>query len=268
MSLGLPGHLAPHSESRAFARASHVISFVILIADILLVLSLQSADADRILWPAAVAILPILVVLWLLERYRSWFYSLTYLIVGTASLYWLVLAGTSQFPAQSTTDSLFFTLPKIALILVGGAGIGARKAIGWSVLGYVLGESAAILAGLQTGAAIEFDVTAFGVLVVSTLLFTVIGVSRKAFRRVCDKHRAVSVAHARAAGQESVFIENVGQSVNGDSCDIQLSPRGALVQGLDILENVLESIAVLVDLVGRHGVKHESVIGIGRVAQG
>jgi signal transduction histidine kinase len=156
-----------------------VISLVILVADILLILSLQSARPDSILWPAAVAILPILVVLWLLERYRSWFYSVTYLIVGTASVFWLVLAGTGQFPDESATDSLVFTLPKIALILVGGAGIGALKAIGWSVLGYLLGEGATVLAALQTGASIVFDVTAFGVLVVTLLLFTVIGVSRQ-----------------------------------------------------------------------------------------
>jgi len=179
MSLGLPGHLAPHSESRAFARASHVISFVILVADILLILSLQLSRPEAILWPAAVAILPILVVLRLLERYRSWFYSVTYLIVGTASVFWLVLAGTGQFPAESTTDSLVFALPKIALILVGGAGIGARKAIGWSVAGYLLGETATVLAALQTGATIVFDTTAFGVLVVAVLLFTVIGMSRR-----------------------------------------------------------------------------------------
>jgi signal transduction histidine kinase len=156
-----------------------VISLVILVADILLILSLQSARPDSILWPAAVAILPILVVLWLLERYRSWFYSVTYLIVGTASVFWLVLAGTGQFPDESATDSLVFTLPKIALILVGGAGIGALKAIGWSVLGYLLGEGATVLAALQTGASIVFDITAFGVLVVTLLLFAVIGVSRQ-----------------------------------------------------------------------------------------
>ena len=179
MSLGLPGHLAPHSESRAFARASHTISFVILVADVLLILALQSARPDAILWPGAVAILPIIAVLYLLERYRSWFYSVTYLIVGTASIFWLVLAGTSQFPGESTTDSLVFTLPKVALILVGGAGIGILKTIGWSVLGYLLGEGATIVAALQTGASIVFDSTAAGVLVAAILLFTVIGISRQ-----------------------------------------------------------------------------------------
>ena len=141
MSLGLPGHLAPHSESRAFARASHAISFVILIADVLLILTLQSAKPWLILWPAAVALLPIIAALWLLDKYRSWFYTVSYLIIGTASLYWLVLAGTSQFPADSVTDSIVFTLPKIALIMVGGAGIGVTKTIAWAALGYLLGAS-------------------------------------------------------------------------------------------------------------------------------
>jgi signal transduction histidine kinase len=179
MSLGLPGHLAPHSESRAFARASHAISLVVLIADVLLILVLQLARPESILWPAAIAVLPIVVVLRLLGRNRSWFYSVAYLIVGTASIFWLVLAGTSQFPEDSTTDSVVFTLPKIALILVGGAGIGVLKTMAWSVVGYLLGEGATILAVSQSGAEFVFDVTAFGVLVANLLLFTVIGLSRR-----------------------------------------------------------------------------------------
>jgi len=179
MSLGLPGHLAPHSESRAFARASHVISLVVLTADLLLIMVLQAARPDAILWPAMVSLLPMLGALWLLDRYRGLFYSIAYLIVGTASVLWLVLAGTSQFPAESTSDSLVFTLAKIALILVGGAGIGAIKAIGWSTAGYLLGEGATLLAALQTGAAVVFDGTALAVYGVVVALFTVIGISRQ-----------------------------------------------------------------------------------------
>jgi signal transduction histidine kinase len=179
MSLGLPGHLAPHSESRAFARASHVISLVVLTADLLLIMVLQAARPDAILWPAMVSLLPMLGALWLLDRYRGWFYSIAYLIVGTASVLWLVLAGTSQFPAESTSDSLVFTLAKIALILVGGAGIGVIKAIGWSTAGYLLGEGATLLAALQAGAAVVFDGTALAVYGVVVALFTVIGISRQ-----------------------------------------------------------------------------------------
>ena len=196
MSLGLPGHLAPHSESRAFARASHAISFVILIADVLLILTLQSAKPWLILWPAAVALLPIIAALWLLEKYRSWFYTVSYLIIGTASLYWLVLAGTSQFPADSVTDSIVFTLPKIALIMVGGAGIGVTKTIAWAALGYLLGEGATRIAALQTGAVVVFDGTALGVVVVVVLLFTVIGVSRqRVYRAQPSLQRAARDEH-------------------------------------------------------------------------
>ena len=179
MSLGLPGHLAPHSESRAFARAAHVIAFTLVVADVLLILALQGDRPGAVLWPAVVALLPLLVAIWLVERVRGAFFSVTYLVVGTASVFWVVLAGTAQFPDESTTNSLVFTLPKIALILVGGAGVGVLKAIGWSVAGFVLGEGATMLAAAQTGATMVPDTTALGVISAILLMFAVIGVSRR-----------------------------------------------------------------------------------------
>ena len=178
MSLGLPGHLAPHSESRAFARASHVIALVCLISVELLLIGLQQARPGTILWPSMIALLPIFAVLWLLERYRSWFFSVTYVIVGAASVFWFVLAGTSQFPGEATTDSYALTLPKIALIMVGGSGIGAWRVIGWSTLGYVAGEGATILAAMQTGAHFVPDITALAVWAIAAALLTLIGINR------------------------------------------------------------------------------------------
>jgi signal transduction histidine kinase len=183
MSLGLPGHLAPHSESRAFARASHVIALVCLLAAALLVATVQQSRPGAILWPTIVALVPIFIVLWLVERYRSWFFSVTYVIVGAASLYWFVLAGTSQFVGESTTDSFAFTLPKVALIFVGGAGLGVWRMIGWSSVGLVAGELATLLAALQTGAQIEPDLTAFAVYAISVVLLTLLGISRNRLKR-------------------------------------------------------------------------------------
>jgi len=183
MSLGLPGHLAPHSESRAFARASHVIAFVCLVGAALLVTTLQQASPGIILWPALVALVPIFIVLWLVERYRSWFFSVTYLIVGAASLHWFVLAGTSQFPGEATTDSFALTLPKVALIFVGGAGLGVWRMIAWSTAGLVAGELATVGAALQTGAHIVPDITALGVYLISVVLLTILGISRNRLKR-------------------------------------------------------------------------------------
>jgi len=179
MSLGLPGHLAPHSESRAFARASHAISLVVLIADLSLIAVLQASRPDVVLWPAMVALVPMLGALWLLERYRGWVASVLYLVAGTVSVFWLVAAGTSAFPTEATTDSLVFTLPKIALILVGGAGIGVIKVVGWSAAGFLLGEGATRFAALQTGTTATVDLTAAGVFAVVAILFTVVGISRQ-----------------------------------------------------------------------------------------
>lgn len=183
MSLGLPGHLAPHSESRAFARASHVIALVCLLGAALLVATVQQSRPGAILWPALVALVPIFIVLWMVERYRSWFFSITYVIVGAASLYWFVLAGTSQFVGEAATDSFVFTLPKVALIFVGGAGLGVWRMIGWSSAGLVAGEIATLLAALQTGAQIAPDLTAFAVYAISAILLTLLGLSRNRLKR-------------------------------------------------------------------------------------
>jgi signal transduction histidine kinase len=182
MSLGLPGHLAPHSESRAFARASHVIALVCLLAAVTLLLMLQEASPGVILWPSVVALLPMLAALWAVERFRVWYYTAAYLIVGTASIYWFVLVGTAQFPGTAVTDSYVLTLPKIALIMVGGSGTGVVRMIGWCLLGGVLGEAATIAAAAQTGARFAVDVTALAVLAVAVVVLAIIGINRERVR--------------------------------------------------------------------------------------
>ena len=183
MSLGLLGHLAPHSESRAFARASHVIALSCLVAAELLLAGLQQARPGTILWPSMIALLPIFAALWLVEHYRTWFFSVAYLIVGAASMYWFVLAGTSQFPGEATTDSYALTLPKIALIMVGGSGLGAWRVVGWSTLGLAAGEGATLLAAAQTGAHIVPDITALAVYAIAAVLLALIGINRARVQR-------------------------------------------------------------------------------------
>jgi signal transduction histidine kinase len=196
MSLGLPGHLAPHSESRAFARASHVIALACLMAAFLVVVLMQGMSSSVVLWPVAFAVLPIVVALWLLERYRSRFFSITYVLVGTASLYWFILIGTLQFPIAATTDAFPFSMAKLALVFIGGTGIGVLRLIGWSVLGFVLGESVTVLAALQTGAQIVPDLTTVSVLVIVVTMLSIVGLNR---RRVSDAqpslHRAARDEH-------------------------------------------------------------------------
>ena len=63
---------------------------------------------------------------------------------------------------------------------------------------------------------------------------------RPAERRFGHQHRPVAVAHARPAGQQRVLGADVSVGVNADGRDVQFAPRGALIQRLDVLQNVLE----------------------------
>jgi signal transduction histidine kinase len=196
MSLGLPGHLAPHSESRAFARASHVIAASCLAAAALVVLLVQQVSPGVTVWPTVIALVPIGAALWLLEVHRSLFFTVTYLLVGSASLYWFVLVCTLQFPDTPETNAFVFSMAKIALLFVGGAGIGVRRLAVWSAIGYLLGEAVTVLAALQTGAGIQFDVAVTGSLLVLLSILATVGLSR---RRVADAqpslHRAARDEH-------------------------------------------------------------------------
>ena len=86
--------------------------------------------------------------------------------------------------------------------------------------------------------------------------------------RCRDHHRAVAIAHARAAGQKRITVAHIRKGVNRDRGDVQFAAKRALIQRLNVFEPMLEAIAAQIDLVFRHRVKHEGVIRIGRMAEG
>lgn len=171
MSLGLPGHLRPQSIGRAFARGSHVVSLICLLASIGIVASVQAAHPEYILWPAILALIPMLVVLWLLDRFRTRFFSAAYVVIGGAAIYWYALTVMSEYPLKGT-DSFVLSMPRVALLLVGGSGLGILSAIVWSVIALAVAETVLIVAALQTGIPIRADSLSLVVLglVVLTLL--------------------------------------------------------------------------------------------------
>ena len=76
------------------------------------------------------------------------------------------------------------------------------------------------------------------------------------------QHRAIAVAHARAAGQQRVFIGNVSVGMNADGGDVEFSAGGAFVQRLNVLQNVLEMKTMRRNKFLGQAIKHESVIRI------
>ena len=81
--------------------------------------------------------------------------------------------------------------------------------------------------------------------------------------RSCDNHRAVSIAHARAARQQRIVVAHIGVGVNRDGRDVKLTAHRALIQRLNVFEPMFELVTAQIDLVFRHRIKHERVIRIG-----
>ncbi len=83
-----------------------------------------------------------------------------------------------------------------------------------------------------------------------------------------DEHRAISIAHAGATGQQRVFVTHISIGMDADGRDVEFAAGGALVEGLDILKDVLEAVAIGRNQLFGQAVEHEGVIRVGRVAQG
>jgi len=178
MPLGLPNHLAPRGVSRAFSRAAHAVAFVCLIGALLIAVSIQFAQPELILWPAILALVPFLAVLVLLDRRRTTFFAVTYLLVGGACMYWYAVTGTFEVEMAGRTDSLVLSLPKVALIAV-GAGAGPVSASLWAIAGLAVGEGVTILAASQAGGVIVPDGTTLIALLIMFVVLTFIALNRR-----------------------------------------------------------------------------------------
>ena len=191
MTLGLPGHLARDSLSRALAHAGHCAAWVCLGIGAVVGVIGATIGGDPAGWVGAALTTLMAVLLVLVARYPTVTLTLVYLVVGTGTV--LALAVLVMDPAYrfETTNNVILALPRIALILVGGAGAGSVLAITWATLGYGLGEAASFLGAALAGGdwAPNFAAaTAFGIVVVVRAFD---GLSRRSdSRRETGLHRA------------------------------------------------------------------------------
>lgn len=191
MSLGIPAHLAPQALSRAFARGQHAVALTCVAGSLLVVLVFQWSDFGAVLWPAALALLPLLFLLWLNDRSRTSFSSASYLIVGGAGVYWYALTFSLQTLPTLSVDAFSTTLPKIALIMVGGSGAGLLAGVLWATAGYLVAEIAVGAAVLQSGRPLYFDLMTFLTLAALFAILVLVDVGRRSSWRTQPRlHRA------------------------------------------------------------------------------
>lgn len=191
VSIGVPVHLAPQVLNRAFSRAAHVAAAVFIATAFASLTALQGVWPEAVLWPAMLALGPMTIVLWLLDRHRTRRYTVAYLLVGGASVYLYLFTLLGAFNQLVGVIGLVATLPKLALLFVGAPGVGIVSAMvtGWIAL--VVAELAAFLAASARGIAAGPDPLMIGVAIGLGVVLALAGVARRTTRRVQPSiHRA------------------------------------------------------------------------------
>ncbi|KQZ08849.1 hypothetical protein ASD23_10860 [Agromyces sp. Root1464] len=190
MTLGLPGHLARESLSRALANAGHAAAFTCLGVGVVLggVMATIGGQPER--WSSALLLIVMIVLLALVARYPTVTLTVLYLIVGAG----IVLAVTIMvMPGGefATTNNAVLALPSTALLLVGGAGSGSAIALTWATLGFALGEAAVFLGVVVAGGTYAPNIAVCFAFVVVVIVRVFDGLTRRIdMRRDTGLHRA------------------------------------------------------------------------------
>jgi signal transduction histidine kinase len=233
--LGLPVHLVPHHVQRASTRAMHMVALVCILIGIVVVIALQAAFPSRVLWPALIAFAIMGVVLWQLDLHRTPVYSVAFLLVGAACVFWINIVALSEFPGRATSDTFVLSMAKVVLIMVGGSGRTMLSTIAWATGGLVAAGVATAVAVRQTEAIFVVDGTA----VVAFLLLVALQVGLE-FTRF--RGRSAQPSLHRAARDEQISamrsrIEVKAAAVMHDTvlnhlAAIASAPDGALAPSL------------------------------------
>lgn len=246
MPLGLPNHLALLNVSRAYARAAHAAALVCLGAAFLIALVLQTNSPDLILWPAIVALVPMLVLLVLLtRRRRSLVFSVGYLVVGAVSIYWYALTGTFELDALGRSDSFVLALPKVALIMI-GTGSSALSVAGWALGGFLVGEGAVAVASTQAGGTFVLDGTTVATVGLTLLILSFVALNRQvtstAQSSVTRAARDQQISDLRygiearaAAVMHDTVLNHLAAIANAPAGPLPLDLRAQVTRDLEVL---------------------------------
>ncbi|MBT2499003.1 ATP-binding protein [Agromyces sp. ISL-38] len=196
MTLGLPGHLARDSMSRALATAGHFAAFTCLAvaATVAFVAAILFGNIDD--WAAFILTLAMAVFLVAVSIYSTVTLTVVYLVVGAAVVCALTVLIMDSEGGFATTNNALTALPLVALLLVGGAGSGSVTALIWATLGYALGEAATFLGVALVGGTYAPNLAAAAAFGLVVVVRTFDGLSRRSdSRHTAGLHRASQQSH-------------------------------------------------------------------------
>ena len=231
MSIGLPAHLRKQSVTRAFARMTNTVAFICFSLALIAVVTLQANDLSLVLWPAALALVPMMVTVTLVNRYRTTYFTVAHLVIGAPAIYWFALTVVSELSENEQVRDLVMNLPIIAFMLVGGAGGSVLWTVLWCTVGLFLSQSSYALASWQLTNQTQSHpapLIVYGVLIILLLIVTL---SQNGVRRLqSDLHRAArddEFANLRY-GIEATSAAVMHDTVLGHLAAIANAPSGAM----------------------------------------
>lgn len=158
MTLGLPEHLARESLSRSLTLAGQASAAVCLVVGMAIA---AASVIDGRAWglpdprTAASIVLALIgaqaVAQLALIRWPSVTLTVVVLVVGAGTAFGITQVVMQPGSDFDTTNNVALALPRIALVLLGGAGVGSRIAITWAALGWGIGEAATLLGAALAG---------------------------------------------------------------------------------------------------------------------
>ncbi len=131
-----------------------------------------------------VALVPMVILLWFHRRTRSLFFASSFLTVGAVCTYWYIVTFYSQSPPVVSSDAFSVDLPMIALVMVGGPGVGLLMRFSWCAVGYISAEVAANAALYVTGNALALHLTTALVFGLTALILLLTWLGRRRIRRL------------------------------------------------------------------------------------
>ncbi|WP_140425681.1 ATP-binding protein [Cryobacterium sp. N19] len=234
MSLGLPGHLVQLTLARALARAAHWFALTCLMAGVVSV-GILSLTRSPELWITIVVVAAMGALLILFTRHRRITLAVAYLIVGTLGVYVFtttVLGVPDVFP---TSNMFLVALPKMALVMVGGAGTTALAGVLWSTAAFILAETAAFLAILGTAVPYRPDLFTLSTYLVLVGVMVLAGIDRRASNAAQPAiHRAVQDGSNRQLRDalDTRAIALLNDTTVAQLVALSLAEPGALSPGL------------------------------------
>ncbi len=143
--------------NRAFSRFAHVTGYACLCGAVLEIVGYQVDAPTALIWPVLLPLAVSLVLLVLLDRWRTAPYSIVFLVLGGVSQYWLSVSLLSAFPSMRVSHTLVLSLVSVSLVLVCGPGFVPSSTIIWGTIGFAVAQVASVAAAMATGSPFRLD---------------------------------------------------------------------------------------------------------------